>query len=313
MGNNLVTGGFGFVGKSLTKHLIDAGEPVVVFDIKEGLIPANWVEDRVKVVLGDLSNWEQVQAVVRENDIDCIYHLGVVLLNAAETNPQGACMINVYGTLNILEAARRFQVRSVIYASSGGACGEAVPPEINEALASIPNTMYGLTKLFGERIGEFYHYKYNINFRSARFPVIIGAGGNTGISRYASLMIQEPALGRSYSPYVDESVKIPFMYIKDIVRAVFTLRKADEAGLKRRVYNLEGIDLTAGDQRDIITKYFPDAKIDFEPDEEAVKILNSIFRLDGTKAREDWGFDHHYTPEEAIEDFIKEVQEEQAA
>jgi nucleoside-diphosphate-sugar epimerase len=120
-------------------------------------------------------------------------------------------------------------------------------------------------------------------------------------------MIQEPALGRRYTAYVNEFVKNPFLYVKDIVRALVKLKNADEARLKRRVYNLEGIVISAGEEADIIRGYIPEAQIDFEPDETSVNILKNVPFLDGSKSREEWDFHPFYSPEEAIKDFIKEV------
>jgi nucleoside-diphosphate-sugar epimerase len=309
MGKNLITGGCGFIGRHLARYLAEANEQVVIFDIKEESVLNNALAGHINYIKGDLTDWEQVCQAVSNNGIDCIYHLGGVLLHAAETSPQLACQINVSGTLNILEAARLFNVGSVIFASTAGATGSEGLRDADDTAVYMPNTMYGLTKFLGERLGEYYYSRYNVNFRSIRLPAVMGPREKSdSISRYVSLMIQEPALGYAYQVYVDKSIKNPYLYIKDIVHALVKLKNADEARLKRRVYNLAGLEITAGEEADIVGKYLPEARIDFKPDEVSVNILKKVPFVDGSKAREEWGFHPIFATEEAVRDFINEVQ-----
>lgn len=308
MVKNLITGGLGFLGGCLAKRLLEDGEEVVLFDIVSESTFIKDVENRVKIVRGDISNWSQVLDVVKNNDIDCIYHLVAMLSDAAEANPQAAYMVNINGTFHVLEAARLFNVGSVIFTSSIATYGPGVPSVVNEDVIQLPTSMYGITKVFGERLGEYYHHKFGVNFRSVRCPALIGPGRLTGISCYSSAMIQEPALGHTYRAFVDESVRFPFIYVKDAVHALASLRRADEVGLKRRVYNIGGFSPTAGEEADIVRKHLPQAQIEFHPDEAAMRILNDMpNEADGTRARQEWGFHLMYSLYDAIRDFISEV------
>jgi len=308
MGKNLITGGLGFLGASLTKRLLENNEEVFVFDILSDLKNVKDIRDMVKIVRGDISNWSEVFDVVKNNNIDCIYHLAAILTDACEVRPQLAYAVNIGGTFNVLEAARLFKMETVIFSSSIGTYGPGVPPIINEDVVQLPTSMYGVTKIAGERLGEYYYSKYGINFRAVRFPALIGVGRATGISRYPSLIIQEPALGHKYRAYVDESARLPFMCVKDAAQALFDLRHADESNLKRRIYNLGGFSPTARQEADIVKKYLPQAQIEFQPDETAMRIINDMPKeVDDTRANQEWGFHNINSLDEAIEDFIFEV------
>lgn len=309
MAKNLITGGLGLIGTCLARRLLQDGEEVVLFDMQTTSKLIDDMRGRVKIVQGDVANWAQVADVVSSNGVDSIYHLGALLTPACEASPQAAYAVNLNGTFHVLEAARLFNVGSLIFTSSIATYGATAPPVVNEDTAQRPTTMYGVTKIAAERLGDFYHRRYGVNFRCVRYPLIVGPGHTVGISRYARQMIQEPALGRSYQAYVDESVRLPLMYLKDAAWALVCLKRADDAGLKRRVYNLGGYYITAGEQADVVRKHLPHASIEFRPDEATIKVLSDMFRnMDDTRARQEWGFSLQYSVDEYVADFISEVQ-----
>jgi threonine 3-dehydrogenase len=168
--------------------------------------------------------------------------------------------------------------------------------------------MYGVTKVFGERLGEYYHGKFGVNFRGVRLPSVIGPGrGSGGVSAYSSLIIQEPAAGRQYEVFVDEKTRIPLLYVKDAVGALIKLAGAEEDGLRRRVYSIEGFSPTAGELADTVRRHVPEARIEFRPQLEMVNIAMSWPReLDGTCAEQDWGWASKYALDEAVRDFVDE-------
>ncbi len=309
MGKNLVTGGLGFVGVNLAKRLVSDGEDVVLFDVVSSSKFVKEIESKVKIVQGDLCNWFQILDVVKNNRIDCIYHLGAIMADVAETNPQQAYMVNLNGTFHILEAARLFDVSKVIFASSQSTYGPGISSPVNEDVAQFPNSIYGVTKVGSERLGEYYHLKFGLDFRGIRPPAIIGLGRIHGPSRYTSEMIRLPALGKPYYAYVDQSTKYPIIYVKDVVQAFINLKSVEEATLTRRVYNLSGTTVTAGEEAEIVKKYLPKAKIVFQPDREIVKLLTDMsWDMDSTRAQLDWGFRIKYNLEAAIRDYIDEIQ-----
>lgn len=305
---NLITGGLGFIGSNLAGRLVEQGEEVFLFDIVPRSKLIDDIVDRVKVIQGDLSNWAQVLDIVRKYGVDCIYHTGALLSASAEENPLTAYMVNANGTFHILEAARLFGVKTVMFLSTIATYGPGLPDRVGDDTIQRPTTMYGVTKVLGERLGEYYHRKFGVNFRGIRFPSVIGPGrGHGGVSAYSTLIVQEPAAGRLYKVFVDEETRIPLLYIKDAVQSLIQLEQADEKSLKRRVYNIEGFSPTAIELARAVKKYLPDARIEFCPITEMVEIARSWPReLDSRCACEDWGWETRYTLSKAIEDFVEE-------
>jgi threonine 3-dehydrogenase len=309
MGKNLITGGFGFIGYHLAKLLLDEGEELVLFDVASGSRLAQGIKDSVTVVRGDLSNWVHVLEAVKDNDISCIYHAGALLPPITEQNPAAAYAVNVTGTFNVLEAARLFGVGSVIYPSTLATFGSDVPRIVPNDAPQRPPNMYGVTKVCSERLGEYYHTRFGVNFRAVRFTPLIGMGRfDRAQSAYNYLAIQESALGRAYTIYVDESTTIALLYVKDAVRGLVDLKRADEAKLTRRIYNLYGFSITARQLVDTVRRQIPEAQIDFKPDESMIRLVRNLpERLDDTLARQDWGWSPRYSLDQAVENFIGEV------
>jgi threonine 3-dehydrogenase len=305
----LITGGLGFIGTHLARRLVSIGEKVVLFDVtRQSRLIAD-IKDRVTIVQGDLGNWSQVLDAVKSNDIDGIFHTGALLSASAEESPLTAYNVNSNGTFYVLEAARFFDVRTVVFLSTIATYGPGLGDRVDDDAAQRPTTMYGVTKVFSERLGEYYHSKFGVNFRGVRLPSVIGPGrGGGGVSAYSSLIVQEPAAGRPYDVFVDEQTRIPLLYIKDAVGAMISLAEAREDKLKSRMYNIEGFSPTALELATVVRKYVPDdARLQFRPVPEMVKIAQSWPReLDGTNATRDWGWKSEYSLERAVQDFVKE-------
>jgi threonine 3-dehydrogenase len=306
----LITGGLGFIGSHLARKLVKMGEEVVLLDVVSESRSIADIKNQVKVVQADLGNWAQILEVIKQNKIKAIFHTAALLSAAAEASPLSAYTVNANGTFNILEAARLFEVETVVFLSSIATYGPGLPPRVGDDTLQRPTTMYGVTKVFSERLGEYYHIKFGINFRGLRFPSIIGPGrGGGGASVYSSLMIQEPASGRPYEVFVDEETAIPLLYIEDAVAALVTVENTPEKYLKRRMYNIEGFSPAAARIADSVRKHLPGARITFHPDQEMENIVRTWPReLDGSNACHDWGWSTQYDFEKAVAHFIQEVQ-----
>jgi len=152
------------------------------------------------------------------------------LLSAtAGENPLAAYMVNANGTFHILEAARLFGVEKVIFLSTITTYGSGIPERVNDDVVQRPQTIYGVTKVFGERLGEYYHRKFGINFRGVRFPAIIGPGRDgDGASSYSSpivvLLFKSQQQVGFNQVYIDEATRIPLLYIK-IQKCCYYLRE----------------------------------------------------------------------------------------
>ena len=312
MAKNLVTGGFGFIGLCLVRQLLDDGEEVMVFTRRRMPPPdAEDIKDRVKVIKGDMSNSIHVLEAVKENEIETIYHVAALLVKDCEVSPAEGFRTNVTGTLNILEAARLSSVTDILYVSTGMVYGATPPREISDDTPYQPTLMYATTKVCCERLGEYYHRRYGLNFRAIRFPMVIGPGRE--ISHYYgdySGAVEMPARGKPYTIHVDPSNPASLIYFKDVARALIALKRADADRLRQRVYNVQGFNATMREVADAVKKYLPEAQIEFDWDQsEEMKLANSsvYYELDNKAANEDFGWKTRYPLDKMTEDFIKEV------
>jgi threonine 3-dehydrogenase len=306
----LITGGGGFTGAYLTKELLNRGEKVVVFDLFLNESFKKITSENFVFVKGDVSNWPVVLNVVKDNKIDAIFHLAAILSVPSEANPWASVNINALGTFYVLEAARLFQVKKVLFTSSIGSYGVSHDTIVTEETVQRPIIMYGVTKVFGELLGLYYSRKFGIDFRGVRFPQLIGPGvASAGIAQYNPLLIEAAIKGEPFNVWAPEDTVMPMMYIKDAVRSLIMLYDAPEEKLFTRMYNVGQImpPSTAKELVDVVKRYFPEAKITFKPDPDAINILKTIPRIiKGDKAEKEWGWYFSYSLEDMVRDFIEE-------
>ena len=306
----LITGGTGFLGSYLARELASNGEHTVLFEYNPNFGKISWrgMDNEVELVRGDLSVMEEVFDVLKTYEVETVYHTGALLSSIAEENPQRAFRVNLDGTFNVLEGSRILGVKKVIFTSTIATFGSGIDDPVNDSAPQRPVTIYGVTKVSSERLGEYYYRKFGLNFRGIRFPSVIGAGrGPEGVSGYTTLMFEEPLKGRPYEAYVRAESITPIMYVKDAVKALISLGNADDKGLKRRVYNIAGISPTAGEIREEIRK-FTEAEIRFKPVPAMQEIIDSWpSRVDDSCASSEWGWRVEYDLVRMIEDFASEI------
>jgi len=309
MSRNLITGGLGYVGSNLARRLVENGEEVIIFDVLSSSTLIESIKGDVQIIQGQLGDLNEVLNAVQANNIDCIYHLGAMITMPAEANPWAAYSTNANGTYHVLEAARLFNVNSVIFPSGIANYGRGAPEVItDDTFQSNPSQIYAVTKIFGERLGEYYHHRFGVNFRCVRFPAICGPGRREGLGAYPSLMVHEAAKARLCQLPIDEDTLMPFIYIKDVVRCLISLKNTDEANLRRRVYNIDGFSVPAKEMADTVRRYIPDAKIEFLANEAVVKLARDMpKKMDAARAREDWNWKPEYDWDKTVQDFIAEV------
>ena len=305
----LITGGTGFIGSHLARFLHQKGEKVILFDIEANLSLIEDIKDKVNVVRGDLACLSDVLSAAKNHNAELIYHTGALLSARAERYPVAAFRANLVGTFNVLEAARLFEVGMVMFASSIATFGEGVSNLVPNEAPQRPMTMYGVTKVASERLGEYYYKRFEVDFRALRLPSVVGPGrGLGGASAYSTLMIEKPARGESYRVYVSQDSKMPILYIKDALRAFMGLQEADETKLRRRVYNIGGISPTAGEIAKSVRIYVENSGLKFSPDKTMQEIVDGWPEaLDETRAREEWGWTVRYNLDDMVKDFIREV------
>jgi threonine 3-dehydrogenase len=299
----LVTGAAGQVGTELLPALRGTGAAVAAFDLSG---PPPGLPPGVEWVRGDVTVAGDVHDAVRATRPDVIHHLAAVLSASGERKPHVAWAVNMEGTRHVLEAARLGGVRQVMFTSTIAAFGPGLPdPDPNE-VSMRPTTVYGVTKVAGELLGEYYGSRFGLDFRGVRFPGLISAGEpGGGTSDYALHMYVDGVRHGAYESFVEARSTIPLMYMPDAVRAMVELSAAPRARLRRSVYNIAAMSPTAEEIADAVRRRVPGVRLTFRSDPVRQAILDSWpRRLDDSAAREDWGWRHRYDLEAMSDDLV---------
>lgn len=309
----LITGGTGFIGAELARRLVDRQEEVVLFDVAPNAARIKGIKDKVKLVLGNLANYSEVFNVVKEHRIEGIYHLGGMLTLLSNINPWASFQSNICGTLHVFEAARLFDIEKVVFASSIATYNLDIPPMVTDVTLQRPTTMYGIGKLYCEHLGMFYKNRFGLDFRSIRFPSVIGPGVKTpGVAQYNPWMIEHAALGKSYECFVTEETKAPIIYFKDAAICIDLLYQTPKEKIKTINYNVAGVTpiQTAKELETAIKKFVPGFQVTYRPDPKVMEFYQNfhVEVYDDSRARKEWGWNPSYPNfEMVVRDFIEEV------
>lgn len=308
----LITGGSGLIGASLTRMMIESGERPVVIDIAPvHPILKKW-EPHFTYFQGSVDNLPELLNIIKKESIDTIFHLGGMLSMPSEKKPWASFQANVVGTFMVMEAARLEEVDKVIYSSTIATYSKDIRSSvIDDFTLQRPTTMYGATKVFGELLGRVYDRKYGIDFRGVRFPSVVGPGAKTAhMSIYHAWAIEEPLKGKPYEIYVEPETRVPAIYFKDAVRALWLLSRAKKEQIPTMVYIIAGISppYSAEELVEAVRCRVPGARLTFNPDLGTMELLREIgtLRFDEEKARSEWGWKASYSLPEMVDDFIRE-------
>ncbi|MFN3910148.1 MAG: NAD-dependent epimerase/dehydratase family protein [Candidatus Anstonellaceae archaeon] len=290
----LITGSSGQIGSELIEALTKKyGEKNIIgLDINE----PEQKENKFKFIKMDATDFEGLKRVVETNEVGEIYHLVSLLSATGEKNPDLAWKINMSSLKYVLDIAKEKKIK-VFWPSSIAAFGPTTPKENTPQKTILePNTMYGVTKVAGELLCNYYNHKYKVDVRSVRFPGLISwktpPGGGT--TDYAVAIFYEAIQKGHYKCFVKEDTILPMMYMPDAIRAILELMSVPEEKIKIRTsYNLAAISFKAKELETELKKYI-DFEIDYVPDERQ-KIADSWPKtIDDSAARKDWGWKHHY-------------------
>ena len=313
--NVLITGGTGNLGSRLAIPLVQRGDHVVVFDIRSEPHFASAEFREAVVVVGDLADRHRVLGTVREHKIETIFHLGAVLSSSAEENPYDAWRANMDGMVNVADAARSGGVQKVIFSSTIATYGAHPPEQLTEDAPQWPVSLYGVTKVAGERLGVYYHHQFGLDFRAIRLPAIIAArGSGGGASAYVSAAFEESVFKGRYEFYVNPTTRAPMLYIGDAVRGFLDLHDAPAKNLSRRVYNIAGISPSAEELAQAIRVHVPNVQHTYRPDPLKCAIVESWpTQIDDSAARKDWGWDSTWNLERTTDEVIEVLRHELAS
>ena len=306
----LITGGAGFVGLEVARQLLAAGETeITVFSRNPSPARLGDLADRVTAVAGDVGNFSHVLDVVKASGAEVIYHLGAMLTLPSGLDPASAIQTNAMGTFYVLEAARMFDVRQVIFSSSIGSYDRNIDGQnLTDTTLQRPATFYGATKAFGEHMGLIFMAKYGLDFRGIRYPSVIGPGVTTTSNvQYTSWMIEESIKGNPFTVWTVPETKIPVMYITEAATATVQLARAPLENIKMVNYLVDGAKPTptAGDIADAVRAKIPGARIDFVPDPTKPALHGRSQAIDDSCARDEWGWQPTHDLSRMIDDFME--------
>lgn len=309
----LVTGCLGQIGSELMTELRDRGHVVIGSDIKK---PDPSIEPTLGTFLyADVTDQQQLSKIIVENRIEWLIHNAALLSGAGERNPQLALHLNIGGLHNALELSRIHGLR-LFCPSSIAAFGPTTPLENTPDLTiQRPTTVYGVSKVYAEHLGEYYHHRYGVDFRSLRYPGVISSktlpgGGTTDYAvemYYYAIEKLKFRANEQHAPFhcfIQKDERLPMMYMPDCIRATVTLLEADPKSLKQRTYNVSAMSFTPAEEAEAIKKYFPNFEIEYQPDFRQAIAASWPKRLDDTRAREDWGWKEDYDLDAMTKDML---------
>ncbi|MDP2721288.1 MAG: NAD-dependent epimerase/dehydratase family protein [Bacteroidales bacterium] len=308
----LVIGCSGQIGSELVMALRSkyGNENVFATDIK---YPTDEVRDSGPGQILDVLDFQNLLHYIVRNNITQVYNLAAVLSGNAEKIPLQAWDINMKALMNTILAAQQSDAKKLFWPSSIAVFGPTTPRHNTPQLTIMePNTVYGISKLAGERWGEYYHQKYGVDFRSVRYPGLISykteAGGGT--TDYAVEIFYEAVRKGSYECFLSEDTALPMMFMDDAINN--TIRLMDAPGEKlslRSSYNVAGISFTPKQLAASIQKYMPEFKITYKPDFRQAIADSWPASIDDIIARRDWGLTDEYDLDKMTKLMLEKVEE----
>ena len=305
MGKILVTGALGQIGAELVLALRErfGTEEVVASDIR---VPTDGASDGPFEYI-DATNTRQIQEVVQRHGIGTIYHLAALLSATAEEKPHVAWDVNLGGLYRVLEVARQAGCK-VFHPSSIGAFGPETPKD-NTPQDTIqrPTTMYGVTKVAGELLCDYYHTRFGVDTRGVRFPGIIshGAPPGGGTTDYAVEIFYHAVQHGRYRCFLRGDTRLDMIYIPDAIKAVVDLMGADADRLRHRnAFNVTAMSFTPEELAAAIRLHLPELVMEYDVDPVRQGIADSWpSSMDDSAAREEWG----WSPDHDLASMVKDM------
>eukprot|EP00057_Strongylocentrotus_purpuratus_P032924 XP_789391.3 PREDICTED: L-threonine 3-dehydrogenase, mitochondrial [Strongylocentrotus purpuratus] len=304
----LITGGLGQLGQGLAKVLRKryGRDNVILTDIVK---PPRHIVDAGPYAFVDVLDFRNLQEIIVNESIDWMVHFSAVLSAVGEQNVPLAIKVNIQGLHKRMELAKMYNLR-IFSASTIGAFGPQSPRELTpDFTIQRPRTIYGVAKVHAELLGEYYHHKFGVDFRSLRLPGVISGdtapGGGT--TDYAVSIFDHALQSGHFDCYLRSDTMLPMIYIKDCLRAIVEMLEAPEELLGLRTYNINAVSFNPEEIAKAIKKYVPEFTVDYQPDERQSIADSWPKRLDDSQAREDWNWNHKYDMDALVQVMLEVV------
>ena len=309
--NIMIIGASGQIGSELTlklREMYGAGH-VYATDLKE---PARDVLESGPFELLDVMDDKRLIHFAIRHHITQIYHLAAVLSGNAEKLPMQAWHINMNSLLNVLDLAKEVEeIKKVFWPSSIAVFGPTTPKKNTPQLTIMePNTVYGISKLAGERWIEYFHKRYHVDTRSIRYPGLISyktePGGGT--TDYAVEIFYQAIKHGRYECFLDKKTTLPMLYMSDAINATVKLMETEASSLSLHTgYNIGGLSFNPDELANEIRKYLPGFRITYRPDFRQDIAATWPESIDDRIARKDWGYNPKYNLSSMTELMLREI------
>lgn len=313
MKNILIIGATGQIGSELTMLLRKNYSGNVVAGYIPGAEPKGELKESGPSAIVDITNPQQIADAVSKYQVDTIYNLAALLSAVAENKPQLAWKIGLGGLFNTLEVAREKQC-AVFTPSSIGSFGPGTPKDKTpQDTVQRPKTMYGVTKVSGELLSDYYFTRFGVDTRSVRFPGLISyvtpPGGGT--TDYAVDIYYSAAKGEKFVCPIAEGTYMDMMYMPDALHAAVEIMEADPSKLvHRNSFNIASMSFEPNTIYQNIRKYLPEFEMQYQVDPLRQAIAESWPNsLDDTCAREEWGWKPEYDLDAMTQDMLAKLKE----
>ncbi|MCK4395052.1 L-threonine 3-dehydrogenase [candidate division WOR-3 bacterium] len=309
----VVTGAVGQIGSELTMYLRDkyGGDNVVA--IGHRTKPSEKLKNSGPFEFINVSEYKQVENIVKKYDIGTIYHLAAILSAVGENKPQLCWDVNMNGLYNVLEVAREHKCTMFIPSSIAAFGPETPKDNTPQDTIQRANTMYGVTKVAGEVLSDYYYTRFNVDTRGVRYPGIISyetlPGGGT--TDYAVEIFYEAIKNKRYSCFLREDTMLDMMYMPDALKGACDLMEADPSKLKHRnAFNLTAFNFTPKEIAEKIKVHISDFQMEYNVDPVRQAIADSWpNHMDDSCAREEWGWSPEYDLDTMVKDMIEKLTE----
>ncbi|MFH1005196.1 MAG: NAD-dependent epimerase/dehydratase family protein [Bacteroidota bacterium] len=307
----LIVGAVGQIGSELTMELRRLyGDSNVIASTRK-TAPSKKVAESGPFEYFDVVNRQALADVCKKYNIDCIVNMAAILSAVGEQNPMLAWDINMNGLINVLEVAREMKMKQVLVPSSIAVFGPGTPLDCAPQETVLkPTTMYGITKVAGEQVGDYYVKKYGLDVRGLRYPGIISnetlPGGGT--TDYAVAIYYDAVKHGKYTCFVKADTRLPMMYMPDCLKATTDLMQADFSKLKHHCdFNVGAMSFSVKEMAENIRKYIPNFEIEYKPDFRQNIADSWPDAVNDTAAREEWGWEPKFNLDAMTQDMLSVI------
>ena len=303
----LIIGACGQIGTELTKTLREkyGVDNVIASDIRK--LNNDVVNNGIFEVINAL-DYNQIQHIIEKYQVTDVYLMAALLSATAEKNPAFAWDLNMNSLFHVLNLAKTGLIKKIFWPSSIAVFGPTTPRELTpQTTVMEPSTVYGISKLAGERWCEYYYKQYGVDIRSIRYPGLISwttpPGGGT--TDYAVEIFHEALKNNKYTCFLKEESALPMMYMDDAIKATINIMEAPIENIKiHSSYNLAGISFTPNDIAIAIQQHLPEFKIDYKPDFRQNIADSWPKSIDDSNAQKDWGWHHQFDLNAIVETML---------